>query len=87
MFEIDCVDAHIFIFWQAAFPDHNSQFSVLNALVVGICGSTSAIGGGALTDRLALRYGKHVSTTYNGYVITVLKSWMPLVVWWSAYLQ
>ena len=47
-------------FFQAAFPAHNSTYSVLNAFVVGIGGSVSSISGGVLSDYVGNRFGYHV---------------------------
>ncbi|XRA95899.1 MFS domain-containing protein [Pycnococcus provasolii] len=41
------------VYYRTAFPDYGTQFSVYNALIVGGCGLTSALLGGAIADRLA----------------------------------
>jgi MFS family permease len=47
-------------YFQAAFPAHNKDYSVVNAVVIGVGGALSSAGGGYLADFLSRKYGYHV---------------------------
>ena len=47
-------------YFQAAFPDDNSLYSVLNGLIIGFGGTLSSMGGGFLADRVAVKHGQQV---------------------------
>lgn len=48
-------------YFQAAFPSHNKDYSVVNAVVIGVGGALSSAGGGYLADFLSRKHGYHVS--------------------------
>ena len=48
------------LYFKAAFDTKNSQYSVLNGVIVGVGGTLSSAGGGWLADKTAVRFGQQV---------------------------
>jgi predicted MFS family arabinose efflux permease len=47
-------------YFEAAYPDNNSDYAVINGFVIGFGGTASSTLGGLAADALAVRYGQKV---------------------------
>ncbi len=49
------------LYFETAFPDFITAYSIGNASVVSIGGALSSYAGGAIADRITARQGQHMS--------------------------
>jgi len=70
-------------YFKLAFPDDASSYAVINALIVGICGATSGVLGGALSDEAGKRaeaLGYDINT--GRLVVPIIGSLLAIPAWY-----
>lgn len=70
-------------YFKLAFPDDASSYAVINALIVGICGATSGILGGVLSDEVGKRFNTAGYDANTGrLVVPIVGSLLAIPAWY-----
>ena len=72
-------------YFRSAFPDDATSYAVVNAFIVGLCGVTSGILGGVLSDKAAeVANGKGIEENQGRLAVPIAGSLLAVPSWWFA---
>ena len=72
-------------YFRSVFPDDATSYAVVNAFIVGLCGVTSGILGGVLSDKAAeVANGKGIEENQGRLAVPIAGSLLAVPSWWFA---
>jgi MFS family permease len=72
-------------YFRSAFPDNATSYAVVNAFIVGLCGITSGILGGVLSDKAAeVASDKGIEENTGRLAVPIVGSLLAVPSWWLA---